>query len=187
VPKRAVPRIFCVEGGWSSSLKDEKSVQPLLEFLERSNKVRHIYQHVRTVDALVDIVEQWPQRQYNSYSLGYFGFHGSGGTLHVGRRRVDLETLGESLAGSCKGKTIYFGSCSVLNIPKRRIEEFRRLTQARAVIGYTTDVDWYASAAFDLVLFEALTHYQRIDAVDRWLRKEYPGLSRKLGFKMVYG
>lgn len=187
MPRRAVPGIFCVEGGWSSNLRDEASVKPLLDFLEQSNKIRHIHRSAGSVDAMVDLVRKWPQKQYSRYPLGYFGFHGSEGTLHLGRRRIDLETLGETLAGACRRKTIYFGSCAVLNIPKARIEKFRRLTQARAVIGYTKDVDWFASAAFHLVLFEALTDFKRIDAVERWLRREYPGLVRKLGFKMVYG
>ena len=52
--------------------------------------------------------------------------------------------------------------------------------------GFTRDIDWHESAAFDLILFEALTYYQRIDAVDRWLRENYGPLARRLGFRMVY-
>jgi hypothetical protein len=43
------------------------------------------------------------------------------------------------------------------------------------------------SAAFDLILFDALTHYQRMDAVERYMKRNQPGLVKKLGFRMFYG
>ena len=182
-----MPGIFCVEGGWSSRLTDEASVRHLLEFLRASGKVRFTHDEVHSLDALKHVVSKWPQHQYSRYPLGYFGFHGKPGCLLLGRRRITLEELGEHLAGACRGRTIYFGSCSVLDVPKKRVEAFRRATRARCVAGYTEEVDWFASAAFDLLLFEALTYYRRMDAVDRWMRYEYGPLARKLGFKMFYG
>ena len=185
--RRAVPGIFCVEGGWSSRLDDESSVRPLLEFLRDRGKVRFTLDEVHSLDALETVVRKWPQARYARYSLGYFGFHGQPGCLRLGRRKITLEELGEHLAGACAGKTIYFGSCSVLDIPTRRIQEFRRITKARCVAGYKSDVEWFESAAFDLLLFDALTHYKRLDAVERYLRKEQSSLSRRLGFCMYYG
>lgn len=43
------------------------------------------------------------------------------------------------------------------------------------------------SAAFDLILFDALTHYQRMDAVECSMRRNAPSLVRQLGFRMFYG
>jgi hypothetical protein len=185
--RRVTPGIFCVEGPWSSRLTDKASVGPLLEFLEHSGKVRFTHHRANSLGEVENVVRRWRQKQYARYSLGYFGFHGDPGRLHVGRRKISLEELGEHLDGACRGKTIYFGSCAVLDVPKGRIEAFRRITRARCVVGYTKDVDWYASCAFDLLLFEALTYYRRIDFADRWLAKEYGPLRRKLGFRMHYG
>jgi hypothetical protein len=95
-----------------------------------------------------------------------------------------LVQLGEELRGVCAGKILYFGSCGVLDIPKREVEAFRRTTKARCVVGYVEDVGWYAIAAFELALLEALTYYRRADAVEAWLANQYPGLARKLGFRM---
>jgi hypothetical protein len=43
------------------------------------------------------------------------------------------------------------------------------------------------SAAFDLLLFDALTQYKRMDAVERYLRKNHGQLARRLGLTMFYG
>jgi len=67
------------------------------------------------------------------------------------------------------------------------VEAFRRVLDARCVAGYTLDIDRFESAAFDLRFFEALTRYMRIDAVDRWLLRQYGGLVKHLGCKMFYG
>lgn len=170
-----------------SRLTSRQSVKGLLDHLDNVGQVRYIHRPADTVDTALDYLTRWPQAQYREYSLGYLGLHGGAGQLHIGRRKLALEELGEALDGRCKGKTIYFGSCSVLGVPKHRIERFRRQVQARCVAGYEKDVDWFESSAFDLLLFEALTRYRRIDAVDRWLRNEYLGFVRRLGFKMYYG
>jgi hypothetical protein len=110
------------------------------------------------------------------------------GRLLVGRRYITLEQMGDVLAGQCAGKTLYFGSCGVLGIKAREVEAFRRRTKARCVIGFKEqDVDWMVSAAFDLVLFDALTAYQRMDAVERYMKRNQPALVKKLGFQMFYG
>jgi hypothetical protein len=183
-----VPGIFCLEGPWSSRLTDQASVKPLLELLEEHKKVRFLHWRISSIPDLETTVAKWPQRQYDRYPLGYFGFHGIPGRLLIGRRHVTLESFGETLAGRCTGKTIYFGSCGVLGIKQDEVERFRRKTKARCVIGFKeADVDWMVSAAFDLMLFDALTHYQRMDAVERYMRRNQPQLVKRLGFKMFYG
>lgn len=187
MPRRTIPGIFAIEGGWSPRLTDEMSVRPLLELLEGVGRVRFIHRDVSTLEGLINMARKWPQRQYSRYPLGYFSFHGGPGYLLLGRRSITLEQLGEELRGACQGKTIYFGSCSALGIPRREAERFRRVTDAKVVAGYRRDVRWVESAAFDLLLFEALTYYRRADAVERWLRSEYHSLVSKLGFVMYYG
>lgn len=187
MPRRQVPGIFCFEGRWAANLADPRSVRHLLDFLKASGKVNFIYRDVNTIEELSFLVHRWTDRQYARYSLGYFGFHGKPGHLVVGRKKVSLGELGDLLKGKCAGRTIYFGSCEVFNIPKRDIREFRRQTRARCVAGYTTDVDWFEASAFDLLLFEALTWYRRMDAVEDWLKKHHGGMVRRLGFEMYYG
>jgi hypothetical protein len=75
----------------------------------------------------------------------------------------------------------------VLDIPKKEVEAFRKTTKVQCLAGYVEDVGWYAVAAFELVLLEAFTYYRRANAVEDWLANQYPGLVRKLGFRMYYG
>ena len=185
--RRSIPGILCVEGSWASRLTSRQSVKPLLDFLEDSDKVRHIYQHAASKDEFLDVVRKWPQQQYRSYSVGWFASHGGPGYLYVGRRRIGLAELGEKLRGACAGKLIYFGGCAILDVPDDEIDAFRKQTRARCVAGYIENADWYPAAAFELLLMEAMTFYHRADAVHRWLIDQYPDLVRKLGFKMRYG
>ncbi len=186
-PRRVQPKVFCVEGEWSPRLTDQFSVLPLLVYLKGVGQIDFIHRQVETVEGLLNVVRRWPQKQYTAYSLGYFGFHGEPGRLLLGRRSLELEELGEVLRGKCAGKVLYFGSCALMDIPTRRIQRFRRLTGARCVAGYREDVDFFESAAFDMLLLEALTWYRRMDAVDNWLGSEYGQLVRRLSFRMYYG
>ncbi len=54
------------------------------------------------------------------------------------------------------GKVIYLGSCATLHVSNDRMEEFLDATGAAAVCGYTRNVDWFASGAFDIMLLSAL-------------------------------
>lgn len=182
-----VPGIFCIEGGWSNRLTSKQSVRPLLEYLDAVGEIRFLHERARTPEMTLHLLRTWTQRQYDPFPLGYLGFHGGPGCLLFGRQRLTIDELGDVLQGGCAGRTLYFGSCAFLNLDRRRIQAFRRRTRARCVAGYRKDIDWFESAAFDVLLFEALTRYQRVDAAHRWLRTRYPGMVRSLGFAMYYG
>jgi len=50
----------------------------------------------------------------------------------------------------CEKRIIHFGSCSVLKYDKDKIRDFMDKTGAAVVTGYTKDVDWIESAAFEM-------------------------------------
>ena len=185
--REKIPGIFCVEGDWSSRLTDRASVRDMLELLESVDRIRFIYEHVSTsTEAFFEALQRWRERQYASYSIGYFAFHGKPGKLLLGRKSVTLDKLADVLKGACESKTLYFGSCSVLQVPKEQVAAFRRKTRAKAVVGFTRDVNWLASAALDLILLEALAFNREGEAVEKWLRKEYGELAQHLGLRMFY-
>ena len=125
------------------------------------------------------------QRKYDSYNIGYFAFHGKAENICIGQKHLSLDELGELLKGSCTGKTLYFGSCSTLGIWPSKVRIFQKITKARCVCGYTLDIDWLQSAAFELLLFDALTNFKRMDAVERYLN-QFKSLKTQLGFKMYW-
>ncbi len=157
---------------------------PLLELLERQKTIEAIHRDCGTVDEFVHYLDTWTQTRYEKYRLLYLGFHGKPGLVWIGRKQVEIEQIAEMIRGRAKSCVVYFGTCSTVDVPAKRLDRFLSASGAKAVCGYTESVDWLESAAFDLLLIEALTRYRRMDAAEKWLRKEYPSTVRKLGFKM---
>lgn len=182
--KRRRPGIFCIEGEWGNSLHDERSVRPLLDVVHRQEDVDFLHRRVSTIEEFEALVARWQQRQYSRYKVGYFAFHGSPGVIWIGRKRIDLERLGELMAGKAHGKTLYFGSCKTVQVPNSRLDEFKRITGARVVAGFTRNVDWLESAAFDLLALNAFTKFARIDGARNSLERSYPDLVRLNRFVM---
>jgi hypothetical protein len=185
VPDR---RVFCVEGAWSSKLTQEESVLPLLTFVRGLTGIPYIHRYVDTPDAFKDLLKRWPQKQYDKYSIGYFGFHGTEGAIHFRHKnRLTLEQVAEVFQGRGKGKLMYFGSCSVLNVPNEQIDEFLKKTKLRAVCGYRSEVDWFESAAFDLLLIERLTNAGSFPVALKQMVERHQDFVHRLGFKYFLG
>jgi len=183
VTRRRKPGIFCFEGDWSPDLRTRTSVRRLLEFLSQEERIDFIYRDIGTPEELTYYVNRWRLRSYAAFNIGYFAFHGEPDAIFIGKNRLNLVDIGEMLNGACAGKVVYFGSCSTLGASPNDVRRFKRMTKAKCVCGYTKDVEWLQSASFELLLFDALTYYQRIDAVENYLRR-FEALKRQLGFKM---
>jgi len=190
VPKKQIPGIFCLEGEWSPKLTDPSTVRPILELLATQRLIKFIQKDVGTIEELRYFLNKWLQKQYADYSVGYLAFHGEPGALWLRRgHRVDLETLAEIINGRGAGRILYFGSCSTLDLEEKNasdLQDFLRETKLKAVCGYSADVNWLESAAFEVLLVEALTYYRRVDAMDNYLRHNYPNLCDRLEFRMVW-
>ena len=105
----------------------------------------------------------------------------------MGKQEVSLEKLAEIIDGKGSGRILYFGSCSTLATDQEdEIKRFLKETKIKAVCGYNKDIPWIESAAFEVLLIDALACYQRIHAANNFLRKDYPNLCERLDFKMVW-
>lgn len=178
---RARKGVFCLEGAWEKRLDDKTSVMPTLDMLERLRLAQYVHRDVGTEEELYHYLASWAQRGYGSYEVLYFAFHGVRGGIRVGRGTVPLSELAEKLGGKAAGRLIYFGSCSVMS-DRVAVANFQAQTGAKAVCGYTRDVDWVESAAFDLLLLTSLLSGRRIDARINHVRTHYPDLTKALGF-----
>lgn len=176
--------IFCLEGAWERRLDDRTSVVPTLEMLERLGSARYVHRDVGTEEELYHYLAKWAQKGYGGYEVLWFAFHGVKGGIEVGRGVVPLDDLATKLRGKAAGRVVYFGSCSVMR-DRRGVEAFLKATRAKAVCGYTKDVDWVDSAAFDLMLLTSLVSGNRIDACFNQLRRRIPDMIRGLGFTTV--
>lgn len=185
------PGIWCMEGDWSSRVTDVRSVRVIMQALKDDDRINLVYRHLNRPEDLDVALRGWTQKQHDSYRFGYLALHGAPETVFIGRRKVTWEHIESVAAGALKGgegrsaKHLHFGSCLVMDTDEPRREEFRRRLGARSVSGFTQEVDWFESLAFELILFDALTHYKRIDAVEHYLRKVAGSLWDRTGFVLT--
>ena len=175
--------VFAFEGDWESNLADKKSVRPLLETIHRSEGVKFIHRRIGTEEELDHYLKKWLQKGYSQYRIGQFAFHGTPGCLWIGKTEITIESLGDKINGRAGGRIIYFDSCSTVRLGNKRIEAFLATTGADAVIGFTKDVGWIVSAAFELLVLQAFCERSTARGVKNWLDSNCPGLVQGLGMK----
>lgn len=187
IPRRPASKplgVWCVEGEWSDRPQDEGSVRHLLALLEDWEGSRVAYHRAATRDAFELYLRRWRLKRNASYEVLYIAAHGAAGEISVADGAIPIEELAELLAGSCQGRVIYFGSCSTLRLPERRLADFRQTTGARAVVGYTRDVGWTDSAAFDLLQLSAIVRRRRWSTISRLAKEEHGPFAERLGFRV---
>ncbi|GIL33991.1 hypothetical protein [Phycicoccus sp. DTK01] len=180
------PHIWVMEGRWSSSVKDVRSVQPVLTALQDAAVTKSAVNHLNTVEDLHVAMRRWSQKQHASYSVGYLALHGEPGKVYVGRRSVDVASLADHVPPrGLTGKILHFGSCAVLDLDERECDDMRKALGVRALMGFTEDVDWFDSLAFELMLFRSLARYHRLDVVERDVQERAGSLGNRLGFRII--
>jgi hypothetical protein len=179
-----LPGVFCLEGQWDNDLTDRSSVRPTLELLERLSFLQFIHKNVATAGDLDYFLGRWTLRAYSAYSVGYLAMHGSPAALELSHgNSVTLHHIAQRLEGKCDGKRLYFGSCSVLNASEEQLRDFLEMTRAELICGYTKEVEWDESSAFDTVLLSRLAYGNERELLDK---SHWTGLVEKLGFRIVY-
>jgi len=186
--------IFAIEGEWFSDLRGGVSFRPVLEVMRSLNRSPFVHRDAATREELFYYLKKWLQRRYSTYPILYLGFHGEQESIFIGDARetdcrVTLTELMDHLEGRCDKRIIYIGSCSTMQIDGRRLQTFLQRTRALAVCGYTENVDMLRSAAFEMLLFNALLGntltLQGANAMRRKIMSEERSLCKQLGFRMV--
>jgi hypothetical protein len=180
--------VFCVEGEWDHNLASRGSVLPTLELLERLNSIRFIHRDTATPQELRYFLDRWLLRKYDDYSVGFFAMHGEPTKLWLNDSHdVGLGEVASWMSGKCQGKKLYFGSCSVLQASDDTLVEFLRETKATLLCGFTKDVDWVESAAFETVVLNSLANSATARSTEQLMRKpQWSALADYLGFRVVY-
>jgi len=182
----ARPGVMCLEGEWTRDLTDHSSVRPSLELLERLEVIDFAHRDVATVPELTEYLNRWTLKKHQRYGVLYLAVQGSPGPVMIGDSRLSLDDLAVPLERRCRGRVIYFGRCSSIDLEDQTLDAFLRRTRARAVCGYSTEVDWGESAAFDLLLLGSLARYKRIDAPFRYLDRQHGQFVKRLRFKAIW-
>lgn len=180
------PGLWVMEGNWSSRVTDVRSVTPILEALEQAGRARSATHHLNDEDDLRRALTRWGQKQHANYNIGYVALHGSPGAVHIGRSTVNLFELGESLPRkSLRPKVLHFGSCSVMDLSPSERRDLRASMGVKVLTGFTEDVEWFESMAFELLLFDTFTWYKRSDAAEAYIKKNHRQMAKRLGFILV--
>jgi hypothetical protein len=104
----------------------------------------------------------------------------------MGRFTVGLEALLDRRErDGLRGKVLHFGSCSVLRLDGPQLVALRKSLGVRLVTGFTKDVEWFESMAFELLLFDALAYFRRPGDACNYMRREHRQLADRLGFVVV--
>lgn len=178
--------IFCLEGDWNGLLTDRTSVEPALRMLENMRICSGvIHRDVATRDELRYYSRKWSQQQYARYSLGYFAFHGAPGAIQLGRDEVSLQELAELLGAHAEGRMLYLGSCQTLAASDEDLQLFCKATGVRAILGYTRQIDWITSAAFDFLLLPQVLRAGFVKPIFNRLYRDHPGFVTRLGFRIA--
>ena len=164
--------VLCLEGAWDDDLRDRSSVLPALQTLESLGYTSFIHRTASTRAALFDYLERARDADlYSHFEVLQLACHGERGQLLLSDgEAVELAELAEALRAITDHRRIaavYFGSCLTMGATDVQLEEFRRVSRVSHVIGYTEEVDWLESAAFELMVLGALTSYSRVgDAIN---------------------
>lgn len=183
--------IYCLEGMWSSSVKDKSTIHPMLELMEKTNTCEHLYHSCATREELTFFLNKWKGKSVQSrFPILYFGFHGLKECLCLAGKEVfTLSELGDLLENSAHGKVFFFGSCDTLNTDERRIKNLLERTGAIAALGYKMEVDWMLATAFELLVLDALQSdrfdWRGIQKIKEYIDTEYGKIGKMLKYRMV--
>jgi hypothetical protein len=184
VPKKLRPldKIMCLEGEWSADIRSEESVKPLLQTLQRRGEIKYIYRRCGTKSEFEYYLRL--KKYYRDYRIVYLSFHGARGKLKLSPDEViTLEEIADLSRGAFRNKLVYFGSCKTLKAVDEQLKDFLKKTGAAAVAGYTKDVGWVESSAFELLFLYWAAYYKKPAYLLRKLASRYSRLQKLMGFR----
>ena len=181
------PAVLCLEGEWEKSDPlDRLSIEPSLHLLELQRYMRLVHRNVNTVEELDYHIAGMTHRRRRRYEVLYLAFHGSATGIDLGSSTVSLTDLADKLRHQDSGFVVYFASCGVLDAEPTALKTFCRESGAKAIAGYTRDVDWIESAAFELLMLSSLLETTNTTPLHDRMVREHPRLTTKLGFRMAH-
>ena len=176
--------IACLESLWNSDIEYRLSVVPILELVTRMNGIKYTRLTCNTREELAYNLRKLGQRR--GYRILYLSLHGKPGELLLDGARTDLESLAAMMGTGFAGWAVHFGSCSTIDAPRARIRRFMAATKVATVLGYQGDVNWIASAALDLLLFDWFQYYSDTRRMWKDFRKDYASLITQTGLRVFH-
>jgi hypothetical protein len=155
----------CLETYWSDhgtrAFRSE-SVQPFFQGLagQLDPPLRIAHRFVESPAQLAAYTRRaggllWNDPEVFDAPVYYLSFHGSPGTVRTALARLGPARLCKVFEGwgGAYDNLVYFAACSVLAGAngRRFAQRFLERSGCRAIVGYTTDIDWMESMLTDLL------------------------------------
>jgi hypothetical protein len=195
---KATAKLVCLETYWNEKLFESFSVKPFFEamapLLNPPLRVAHRFveseaglgYYTRRPDGVM-----WRQADLFDAPVYYLAFHGKPGKVISLTGDIGAEPLIEAFAGYGGYRNlVYFAACSMLRGAQgeRFARAFLKKTGVRAVIGYTTRVDWMASLLADLLFLHRFyrdpSPWRNLRRIFGSVQRDYPR-ARALGHLLI--
>jgi len=135
----------------------------------------------------------WRNRELFNTPVYYLAFHGRPGAVRSLLERIDAERLCQAFEGYGGYRNlVYFACCNVLRGKRGRLfaREFLKRSRTRALIGYTTTVDWMASLVCDMLFLHRFyrdpSPWRNLRRIFNSVRRDYPA-AKRLGYTLITG
>jgi len=196
---KAPAKLVCLETYWNEKLFESFSVKPFLDAMAPLviPPLRVAHRFVESAQGLAYYARRpdgvmWRRADLFDVPVYYLAFHGKPGTVISLTDDIGAEPLVEAFAGYGRGyrSLVYFAACSVLRGARgeRFAKTFLRKTGVRAVIGYTSRVDWMASLVADLLFLHRFyldpSPWRNLRRIFRSVQRDYPR-ARRLGHLLI--
>jgi len=133
----------------------------------------------------------WRSEELFDTPIYYLAFHGRPGGVRSLLDRIEAQALCETFAGYGGYRNLaYFACCNVLRGEKGRrfARQFLKASRMKAVIGYTTSVDWMASLVCDMLFLHRFyrdpSPWRNLRRVFNSVLRDYPA-ARRLGYTLI--
>jgi hypothetical protein len=195
---KAPPKLVILETYWNEKLFQTVSVKGFFEamapLLDPPLTVAHRF--VESEAALAHYARRpggvmWRRRELFDAPVFYLAFHGRPGGFASTLGRIGAAGLCETFAGYGGYRNlVYFAACNVLRGERGLsfARQFLKASGARAVIGYTTPVNWMASLVADLLFLHRFysdpSPWRNLRRIFGSVLRDYPR-ARRLGYTLI--
>jgi hypothetical protein len=135
----------------------------------------------------------WRQRELFDTPVFYLAFHGAPGAVKSVLGRIGAERLCDAFSGYGDNgyrNLVYFAACNVLRGQEGRrfARDFLKATGVKAIVGYTTTVDWMASLVADMLFLHRFysdpSPWRNLSRIFASVQRDYPR-ARRLGHTLI--
>lgn len=195
---KAPAKLVCLETYWNEKLFQSFSVKGFFEamapLLHPPLMIAHRF--VESEEGLAYYTKRpggvmWRQRDLFDAPIYYLAFHGRPAAVTSTLGRISARRLCEAFEGYGGYKNlVYFAACSVLRGKQgeRFAKDFLKKTGVRAVVGYTTRVDWMASLVADMLFLQRFysdpSPWRNLKRIFASVQRDYPR-ARRLGHTLI--